>query len=289
MPEPYRVKLDVFSGPLDLLLYLIRRDEVDIYDIPVAHITNQYLEHVRLLEQLDPNTAGDFLVLASSLVELKSRALLPTPPLESEDEAEDPRAPLVQQLLEYKRFKDAARSLGRAADERAKRYVRVPAELPKELAGVELEEAQVWDLLAAFSKVMTAIGRGPGEHAVLYDDMPLALHAAEILAILAQEGPTTFLALFAEQDDRMQIVGRFLALLELIHRHRVRAEQEVMFGTIYIFLLIEVAEPEDESENTSPAETKQETEITTSPAATADRDGTLPAEYDTETPDEQTE
>jgi len=134
----YRVQLDVFTGPLDLLLYLIRRDEVDIYDIPIARITEQYLEYVRALEQLDPNAAGDFLVLAATLIELKSRALLPTPPLEAGDEAEDPRMPLVRQLLEYKRFRDAARALAASAEDRAKRYVRRPAELPKELQGVEL-------------------------------------------------------------------------------------------------------------------------------------------------------
>lgn len=245
--DGYRVNLDVFTGPLDLLLYLIRRDEVDIYDIPIVRVTEQYLEHVRALEQLDPDAAGDFLVMASTLIELKSRALLPTPPPESADQEEDPRAPLVRQLLEYKRYKDAARALGRAADDRAKRYVRSPAELPKELVGVHLEEAQVWDLLTAFGKVMTAIGRGPGVHEVAYDDAPVELHQAEILAILEQEGPTTFQALFDNQNDRLQIVGRFLALLELIRAHRVRAEQEVAFGTIYLFLLIEV-EDEDEPE-----------------------------------------
>ncbi len=239
----YRVQLDVFSGPLDLLLYLIRRDEVDIYDIPIARLAEQYLAHLRMLEHLDPDAAGDFLVMASTLVEMKSRALLPTPPLEGLDEGEDPRAPLVRQLLEYKRFKDAARALGSAADERGKRYVRCPANLPKELEGVELEEAQVWDLLAAFTKVMTAIGHGPGEHAVRYDDTPVELYAGEILAILEQDGPTTFQALFARGFERIELVGWFLALLELIRTHRVRAEQELTFGTIYLFLLMEADEP----------------------------------------------
>lgn len=247
MSDEYRVQLDVFTGPLDLLLYLIRRDEVDIYDIPVARVTEQYLEYTRVLEALDPNVAGDFLVMASSLVELKSRALLPRPPLESVDDEDDPRAPLVRQLLEYKRFKDAARSLGRAADDRAKRYVRKPAALPKELTGVELEEAEVWDLLRAFTKVMASVGRGPGTHEVAYDDTPIELHSAEIVAILEQEGATTFQALFDGPLLRMQVVGRFLALLELVREHRVRAEQEQQFGTIYLFLLEEVDEEEPEA------------------------------------------
>jgi segregation and condensation protein A len=235
----YRVQLDVFTGPLDLLLYLIRRDEVDILDIPLARITEQYLEHVRVLEHLDPDAAADFLLLAATLLEIKSRSLLPTPAFDDDGAPDDPRTPLVRQLLEYKRFKDAAAQLGTAAQERAKRYVRVPAELPAELQGVELEEAQIWDLLAAFGKVMTAIGRGPGVHEVRYDDVPIELHAAEILAILAREAPTTFEALFDGPPDRMLIIGRFLALLELIRSHRVRAEQAADFGTIYLFVLQE--------------------------------------------------
>lgn len=249
----YRVQLDVFTGPLDLLLYLIRRDEVDVLDIPIARIAEQYVEHVRLLQQLDPDAVSDFLVTAATLIELKSRCLLPTPPLENIDDSTDPRAPLVRQLLEYKRFKDAARTLGHAADERAKRYVRRPADLPKELEGVELEEVQVWDLLAAFGKVMAAIGRGPGQHEVRYDDIPIELHAAEIVAILEREGPTTFQALFDGQIDRLQIVGRFLAMLELIRAHRVRAEQEKVFGAIYVFLLEEVTESDEGPEREAQA------------------------------------
>jgi segregation and condensation protein A len=253
MTEDYRVQLDVFTGPLDLLLYLIRRDEVDILDIPIARITEQYLAHVHLLQGLDPNAVGDFLVLAATLVELKSRTLLPTPPLEDLEDSDDPRAPLVRQLLEYKRFKDAARALGSAADERARRYVRVPADLPPELCGVELEEVQVWDLLAAFGRVMESIGRGPRQHEVRYDDVPIELHAAEIVAILEREGPTSFTELFEGDPDRLHIVGRFLAILELIRAHRIRAEQAVQFGVIYVFLLAEVPEPEELPGETDPA------------------------------------
>lgn len=244
MSEGYRVQLEVFSGPLDLLLYLIRRDEVDVEDIPIARIAEQYIDHVRLLEHLDPDGLADFLVMAATLTEIKSRALLPTPPIEIENESEDPRTPLVRQLLEYKRFKDAADALGHAADDRERRYVRKPTALPPELEGVELEEAEVWDLLRAFGSVMAAVGRGPGLHRVSYDDTPIELHAAELVAILEQDGPTAFDTLFEPDADRSQIVGRFLALLELIRNHRLRAEQEQMFGRIYLFLLVEEdAEP----------------------------------------------
>lgn len=244
----YRVQLDVFRGPLDLLLFLIRRDEIDIYDIPIARVTEQYLAHLRTLEALDPNVVGEFLVLASTLLEIKSRALLPTPPLESGLPGEDPRAPLVRQLLEYKRFKDAARSLGTAADDRARKFVRRPGPLPKELEGVELEEASVWDLLSAFTKVMSAIGRGPGEQRIFYDDTPIELYQDEILAALERSGALSFASLFEDARDRPRIIGRFLAVLELVRSQRIRAEQEKLFGEIYLFLTVEV-EAEDAPES----------------------------------------
>jgi segregation and condensation protein A len=249
LSSEYRVQLDVFTGPLDLLLYLVRRDELDIQDIQIARLTEQYLEYVRLLEQLDPNTAGDFLVMASTLVELKSRALLPTPPLEADDDEDDPQRLLVRQLLEYKRFKDAAAALGTAADERSRRFVRQPADLPKELEGVELEEAQVWDLLSAFGRVMSSIGQGPDLHEITYDDTPFEEYATLILDALQYRGPMEFEALFADYPSRAEIVGLFLALLELLRKRRVRADQDSLHGSIYLFLLVEVPEsPESDDD-----------------------------------------
>jgi len=238
----YRVQLDVFTGPLDLLLFLIRQDELDIQDIAIARVTEQYVKYVKLLETLDPNAAGEFLVMASTLIELKSRAILPSPPLEPLDESEDPRAQLVRQLLEYKRFKDAARSLGRAADDRAQRYVRRPADLPPDLRGVELEEVQVWDLLEAFGRVMSAIGQGPGLSQIRYEDTPIEVWIGAITETLEFQGATTFQAIFAGRTDRSEVVGLFLALLELIRRQRIRAEQDRSFGTIYLFPITESEE-----------------------------------------------
>lgn len=237
MTPEYRVQLDVFSGPLDLLLYLIRRDELDIQDIPIAHLTQQYLDYVHLLEQIDPSAAGEFLVMASTLIEMKSRALLPTPPLGIDDAEEDPRAELVRKLLEYKTFKDAARALGLSAEQRARRFARRPADLPQELVGVELEDVEVWDLLAAFSKVMTAIGQGPGLHRIAYDDQPIEWYQAAILEFLQQRGAATFRDLFTDRVTRAEIIGTFLALLELIRMQRIRAEQDRTFGVIYLFLV----------------------------------------------------
>ena len=254
--DDYRVQLDVFTGPLDLLLYLIKRDELDIQDIPIARITDQYLEYVRMLEQLDPNAAGDFLVMASTLIEIKSRVLLPTPPIEIHDDGpSDPRATLVEQLLEYKRIKDAARALDEAAREQRRRFVRAPAELPAELRGVELEEAEVWDLLSAFQRVMESISAPPPTHDVRLDETPIAVYENRILGRLHERGAITFEQLFDGAADRATVVGLFLALLELIRKQRVRAEQERIGGTIYLFLLVEVA---DDAPAAGPAATSPE-------------------------------
>ncbi len=255
MSDEYRVQLDVFSGPLDLLLYLIRRDELDIQDIPIARLTEQYLQYVHLLERIDPNSVGDFLVMASSLIEIKSRALLPTPPLEPLDDSDDPRAMLVRQLLEYKAFKDAARSLAESAEERSRRFVRRPADLPPELAGIELEEVEVWDLLAAFNRVMTAIGKGPGVHDVRYDETPIERYQSIIIEMLERGGPGTFDSLFDRATTKAELVGTFLALLELMRQQRVRVEQDRVGGVIYLFLIEEVAElaPEEVVREDSPA------------------------------------
>lgn len=254
--DDYRVELDVFSGPLDLLLYLVRRDELDIQDVSISRVADQYFDFVKTLQHIDPNTAGEFLVLAATLAEMKSRALLPTPPLEPMEDGDDPGRLLVAQLLEYKRFKDAALSLGRAADDRSKRYVRRPASLPRELHGVELEEVQVWDLVRAFNKVLTSIGDGPRSHNVRYDETPIEVLADEIIEIIVQEGPTRFSALFAGPMPRPLVIGRFLALLELTRQRRIRFEQPALFEEIYIFLQQQAA-PEDEApEDRAPVESE---------------------------------
>ena len=146
----YRVNLDIYNGPLDLLLYLIRRDEVDIHDIPIAHITEQYLSYVGVLKTLDPNLAGEFLVMAATLMEIKTRTLLPTPTTEegAEDgQALDPRAELVRQLLEYKAFKDAADDLSHRGELQAMRFARTakPSELDTD--ELDIEDVQVLSLI----------------------------------------------------------------------------------------------------------------------------------------------
>jgi segregation and condensation protein A len=235
-PNNYRVSLDVYAGPLDLLLYLIRREEVDIYDIPIARITQQYVKYVELLQQIDPDVVGQFLVLAATLMEIKSRMLLPTPPEEVADEDSfDPRADLVRQLLEYKRFKDVAGDLQGRADEFGKRFPRSPVIPDKD--SMDLEDAEVWDLMAAFNKLMQQTGRAGYQHQVVYDDTPIATHALNIVDQLQKQGGSIEFATIFAAKSRPQCVGMFLALLELIRRQRVRADQDRPFGEIYVFLL----------------------------------------------------
>ncbi|MFW6061291.1 MAG: segregation and condensation protein A [Planctomycetota bacterium] len=235
----YRVNLEIYNGPLDLLLYLIRRDEVDIHDIPIARVTEQYLAYVNVLQELDPNMAGDFLVLAATLMEIKTRMLLPPTVAEGDEEGDnelDPRAELVRQLLQYKAFKDAAGDLEELADRQAQRFPRQPAIPDFDDDQKELEDVQVWDLVDAFSRLLEEIGKEPDRHEVIYDDTPVELHAVDIMDRLRRDGPTRFSRIFEGRTNRSEIVGLFLAILELVRQKKILTAQEGNFRDIYIQL-----------------------------------------------------
>jgi segregation and condensation protein A len=236
----YRVELDVYNGPLDLLLYLIKRDELDIYDIPISRITDSYLAYMRHLKELrdkqslDINVAGEFLVMAATLMEIKSAMLLPKPPPPEHGTSApglpaDPRQELVRQLLEYKRFKDAAGLLAQRRGEQEQRFARHPAW--EQLAAgepppVDLDEVQVWDLLSAFTRLLSEIGTRPKNvHEVIYDDTPIDLHAADIEDLLQRQHQITLRALLMARQSRSEMIGVFLALLELIRQKKVVISQ----------------------------------------------------------------
>jgi segregation and condensation protein A len=222
---------------MDLLLYLIRRDEIDIYDIPISRILDQYLAYVKMLEKLDPEVVGEFLVLAATLMEIKSRLLLPKPPPEeATDTGLDPRADLVRQLLAYRTFREAAIQLGDKAELQAQRFARPGQEIP-EGGEVDLDDVQIWDLLTAFNKLLAAVGKAKATHDVKYDDTPITLHAADVLDRLEREGPTMPFTRIFEGRTRSEMVGLFLALLELIRQRRVRIQQEKQFETIVVTLI----------------------------------------------------
>ena len=235
----YRVNLDIFAGPLDLLLYLVRKEEVDIYDIPLAKITDQYLQYVDILKQFDIDLAGDFLVMAATLMEIKSAMLLPReePEQAGEEKSGDPRAELIRQLLEYKRFKDAANLLDAAAERRQERFGR-PASLIERLVPVaepeiDMDQVSIWDLIEAFDKICKATGTATYTGHIR-DDTPIDLYQIEVLHRLQTEGPLTFERIFEGRPNRLVMVGIFLAMLELIRDKLIWAEQDESSAQIYV-------------------------------------------------------
>jgi segregation and condensation protein A len=235
----YRVNLEIFAGPLDLLLHLVRKEEVDIYDIPIAKITDQYIRYIEILKQLDIDVAGDFLVMAATLMQIKSAMLLPRAPgeeLGAEDLA-DPRAELIRQLLEYKRFKDAANLLAAAADEQGERFARPDTVIeqlkPATEPTVDLDQISIWDLLEAFDAIMEATG-AKFDMSHITDDTPIDLYQIEILHRLQTEGPMSFERIFEPRGNRLTLVGLFLAILELIREQLIWAEQPQGTGQIHL-------------------------------------------------------
>ena len=238
----YEIKLDIFEGPLDLLLYLIRKNEIDIYNIPIALITEQYLGYLDLMRSLNLDLAGEYLVLAATLIHIKSRMLLP--PVESDDETEegeDPRAELVQQLLEYQTFKEAALNLeGRPLLERD---VFTRGALLEEPADAEEEEEAVievgiYELVQAFRRIISGLDQSE-DLAIDTEKMSLADRINEIMERLSEEKQLTFTELLGERMDRKRIVYTFLAILELMKLRMVRAYQSGPFGAIRLFLAVE--------------------------------------------------
>lgn len=255
MSADYRVELDIYNGPLDLLLYLIRRDEIDIHDIPIGHITEQYMRHIQSLQRLDIELAGEFLVMAASLMEIKTAMMLPKEQraaLEGDETASgggDPRFELVQQLLAYKRFKDAAYALDRRRAQFASQFPRKPGRVELPSNGephLDLEDVSIWDLCEAFQTLLEQVGDGRKFHQVTVDDTPLELHQADIVDRLEREGNMSLQAMFAGRKNVTELIGLFLATLELIRQRKVRAVQEKLAGEIHLELL---REPEGDIES----------------------------------------
>ncbi|MFA9479863.1 ScpA family protein [Phycisphaerales bacterium AB-hyl4] len=243
----YRVQLEAYAGPLDLLLYLVKRHEIDLHDIPVAKLAEQYLDHLKLIELMDMDQAGEFLVMAATLLEIKSQMLMPR---EQADEGEqagegdaqperDPRFELVQQLLAYKRYKDASRALERQQESWSQRFAIHPvkaqtaekAEGEAEPIELDLDDVNVMDLCQAFSRMLDSIGH-QGDHQVTVDDTPISLHAADIYDRLQREGGMTLQAIFVGRTNRSEMIGLFLATLELVRENKVRVLQEDAGGEI---------------------------------------------------------
>ena len=239
----YRVNLEIFAGPLDLLLYLVRKDEVDIYDISLSKITGQYIHYIEMLKSLDIDMAGDFLVMAATLMQIKSAMLLPKadPDQLEFDDFADPRAELIRQLLEYKKFKDAANLLNDAAIEQKTRFSRPitaidklkEAGSPETDPSIDIEQVSIWDLLEAFNTIMSATGSHV-DISHISDDTSIDLYQIEILHRLQTEGAMTFERVFEGKVGRVAMISLFLALLELVRENLIWAQQSNPLASIYL-------------------------------------------------------
>lgn len=239
----YAIKLDIFEGPLDLLLYLIKKNEIDIYNIPVALITQQYLEYLNIIKSLNLDLAGEYLVMASTLIHIKSRLLLPVPEEPSaEDLEDDPRAELVRQLLEYQTFKDAAAELTqRPLLERDvfKRSAALPEDIKKTNADEdELLEVSIFELIEAFHHLVSRLDKKELLEIDL-EKLSLTDIINDVMERLTREKNLTFEELLGERKDRRRVVYTFLALLELIKLRMIKAYQTATFGVIRIFPAVE--------------------------------------------------
>lgn len=228
---PYEVKLEVFEGPLDLLLHLIKKNEINIYDIPIALITGQYLEYLQLMKSLNLTIAGEFLVMAATLIHIKSRTLLPPAEIEEEEPEEDPRADLVRRLIEYKQFKEAAEHLGRREEGWKDVYWREP--LPLEVGKDEPPalEVSLFDLLGAFREMLERAPSSPGM-AITIEELTVKDKMNFIIERIENEPSVSLVSIFQVDRTRLAMVVTFLALLELVRLGFLRAVQIEPFGPI---------------------------------------------------------
>lgn len=231
----YKVELDIFEGPLDLLLYLIKRDEIDIYNIPIELVTKQYLEYLELMRMLDINIAGEFLVMAATLIYIKSKMLLPPEerPQEEEEEEHDPRLDLVRQLLEYKKFKDAAGYLHEKEKLQEQIFTRHTSIDIVKTPEMFLEDVGIFDLIGAFKQALQKV-ETVGWPDVVEEEFTVRDKVNEIRELLKQNSTFNLTDFFDRMKSRAEVVVTFLALLELMRLKFVRVTQKVLFGEIVV-------------------------------------------------------
>ncbi len=233
----FNVDSDYFRGPIDLLLYLVRRHEVEVTRIALAEITEKYLEYLDVLKEISINAVGDFLEVASILVELKARAVLPRNDLEKEETEElDPRQDLVQRLLLYKQFKDASGLLEDKFSQWQNRYTRMADDLPTkkvDMADQPIHEVELWDLVSAFGRVLRD-NRPVPQANITYDETPIHVYMKRIHARIVREKSVSFSDLFESGMHKSAMVGIFLAVLELTRHHNVIAQQSDLHSEIMV-------------------------------------------------------
>ncbi|GAA0599571.1 segregation/condensation protein A [Virgibacillus siamensis] len=242
MNEPYQVKLDTFEGPLDLLLHLVNHYEIDIYDIPVARITEQYMHYIHTMQQLELNVASEYLVMAATLLAIKSQMLLPVQQIDEEDEEymEDPREELMQRLVEYRKYKAAAEKLREKENNDHQIFTRPPAafEQTERKSAIEKNDTSIYDMLHALEKVFERKKwNAPLETKVQRGEIPIEQRMTEVLQIIKDSGTRVSFDQLFETPSRGHIVATFMAVLELMKEHQISCIQEKHLDALYVVYL----------------------------------------------------
>lgn len=236
----FRVSLDRYFGPPDLLLHLVRQHELAAESLPLAEVAEQFVRHVEALKHLDVDSIGDFLDVASTLLEIKSRGVLPAPVNEHDGPPlDDPQRDLVERLLEYRQYRDAAEQLERLRDRWRERHARTSPDSaggPPRGGQPPIASVELWDLVSAFGRVMQEKLRPPPAAEIRYDETPIRVYVQRIYARLERDGPVAFADLFPESVHKSQLVGVFLALLELVRHGHALVEQRQRFGELTVQL-----------------------------------------------------
>ncbi|MFO0936197.1 MAG: segregation/condensation protein A [Gemmataceae bacterium] len=233
--SPYRVSQNAFHGPLDLLLYLVRKSEVDVMDVSIVELADQFVEYLQTLRELDVESVGDFLVTAATLMEIKSRSLLPHDESKAAKDGDDPHGDLVKQLIEYRTFKDAASALEERAETFSTRLARTVHEDTKSGELVPVRPVELWDLVAAFARIMRET-QSLALTTIQVDDTPQHVYAELVLTRLRSLGRVAFRDLFTPPYTKARLIGLFLAVLELIKDNSILLEQLDPFGEITLTL-----------------------------------------------------
>jgi len=235
--DEYKVKFEVFEGPLDLLLYLIKKEEVDIYEVNLTRLATQFIEYIETMRLLDLEIAGEFLVMAATLMYIKSRELLPVDQqvqTEGEEEGEDPRWELIRQLVEYKKFKDAAAQLAVLETRQENTFPRSPGKLEFETEEPSRAEASIFDLLSAVNTFLQRFNRPEDKRDIFEDKWSVSEKIEHLMRAISERPSLRFSELFASAVSRSEVVVTFLALLELIRLKQLTAVQPQAFGEIEI-------------------------------------------------------
>lgn len=238
----YQIKLEFFQGPLDLLLHLIEKEEVDIYNIPIAFILEKYLEYIHTIQLLNLDGVGDFLVMAATLMQIKAKLLLPQTWDDDEtevDEEADPRWELAKKLIEYKKIKEAAICLQSMETDQLQVYTRVGGEFPDQhyaAADDSLKELSIWELVDSFKVIIDTLERKHLKSAIPKPQISVKQRMTEIFDLVTLEGKVYFKAVFNNVDTKIELITCFLAVLELIRLHKINVFQEASFGEIILLI-----------------------------------------------------